>query len=192
MIFCLYLLLEKTKKMKYGYQRLMNSKEVEIISSDWNRPILKGTLVGFKELGLNYEITSAYPVIDFNGEDVSFIVDYYEDGSPVIDKEAISNSNLFINKEPIVIEITSEERQKKLSYSYVDVDMKEVIGAYTEEGENKEYTKQSLKGDVAILSMDVVSSLLSYMKENGYDDVYITPLITEIQNKHLKFLNRFK
>lgn len=178
--------------MKLGNQRLMNSKEVERITSDWNKPILKGTLVGFKEFGIEYEISSAYPVIDFNGEDVSFIVDYYEDGSPLIDKEAISNSNLFINKEPIVIEVTSEEKQKKLSYSYVDLEVNEIVGAFTEEGEKKEYTKQMLQGDIAILSMDIVSSLLSYMKENGYNDVYITPLITEIQNKHLKFLNRFK
>jgi len=40
--------------------------------------------------------------------------------------------------------------------------------------------------------MDMIRILLDYMKNNGYDDVYITPLITEMTNKGLEFANNYR
>jgi hypothetical protein len=67
-----------------------------------------------------------------------------------------------------------------------------VIGSYIIDGVEKEYTKEILKGDIAILTMDMNNILLEYMKNNGYDDIYIIPLLTELTNKGLEFANNLK
>jgi hypothetical protein len=68
----------------------------------------------------------------------------------------------------------------------------DVIGSYILDGEEKDYTKKMLRGDIAILTMDMIRILLDYMKNNGYDDVYITPLITEMTSKGLEFANNYR
>jgi hypothetical protein len=68
----------------------------------------------------------------------------------------------------------------------------DIIGSYIIDGVEKDYTKEILRGDIAILTMDMIRILLDYMKNNGYDDVYITPLITELTNKGLEFANNYR
>ena len=68
----------------------------------------------------------------------------------------------------------------------------DVIGSYIIDGVEQNYTKEILRGDIAILTMDMIRILLDYMKNNGYDDVYITPLITELTNKGLEFANNYR
>lgn len=68
----------------------------------------------------------------------------------------------------------------------------DVIGSYIIDGVEHNYTKEILRGDIAILTMDMIRILLDYMKNNGYDDVYITPLITELTNKGLEFANNYR
>lgn len=68
----------------------------------------------------------------------------------------------------------------------------DVIGSYIIDGVEQDYTKEILRGDIAILTMDMIIILLDYMKNNGYDDVYITPLITELTNKGLEFANNYR
>jgi hypothetical protein len=68
----------------------------------------------------------------------------------------------------------------------------DVIGSYILDGIEKDYTKEILRGDIAILTIDMIRILLDYMKNNGYDDVYITPLITELTNKGLEFANNYR
>lgn len=68
----------------------------------------------------------------------------------------------------------------------------DVIGSYIIDDVEKNYTKANLRGDIAILTMDMVRILLDYMKDNGYDDVYITPLITELTNKGIEFANNYR
>ena len=63
----------------------------------------------------------------------------------------------------------------------------DIIGTYTLDGITNDYTKENLRGDIAILTMDMVQNIIKYMNENGYQDVYITPLITEITNKGVVF-----
>lgn len=67
-----------------------------------------------------------------------------------------------------------------------------VIGSYILDGVEKDYTKEILRGDIAMLTMDMIRILLDYMKNNGYEDVYITPLITELTNKGLEFANNYR
>jgi hypothetical protein len=67
-----------------------------------------------------------------------------------------------------------------------------VIGSYIIDGVEKDYTKEILRGDIAILTIDMISILLDYMKNNGYDDVYITPIISELANKGLEFANNYR
>jgi len=68
----------------------------------------------------------------------------------------------------------------------------DVIGSYIIDGVEHNYTKEILRGDIVILTMDMIRILLDYMKNNGYDDVYITPLITELTNKGLEFANNYR
>ena len=65
-----------------------------------------------------------------------------------------------------------------------------VIGTYVFDGVEKDYTKEILKGDISLLTMDMIRILIDYMKNNNYDDIYITPLITEMTNKGIEFGNK--
>lgn len=48
---------------------------------------------------------------------------------------------------------------------------------------------KSLKGDIAMLILEITKDIVIYMKENGYEYVDITPLITHIMEKGNKFLD---
>lgn len=72
------------------------------------------------------------------------------------------------------------------------LNISDVIGSYIIDGVENDYTKGILRGDIALLTMDMIGILLGYMKNNGYDDVYITPLITELTNKGLVFANNYR
>ena len=98
----------------------MNSSELVEITPEWNTPIAKGTLIGFAGLG-GTKITAAYPVYKVNLErkDVDFVLYTSLEGRPCLDGTSFAHprnnpgdSKLFINKEPIIIEI---EEQKPFS-----------------------------------------------------------------------------
>ena len=48
----------------------------------------------------------------------------------------------------------------------------DVIGSYILDGVEQDYTKEILRGDIAILTMDMIRILLDYMKNNGYDRIW--------------------
>lgn len=92
--------------MKENYQDLMNAKELEPITPEWNKPIVKGTLIGFKGLGEERGITAAYPVWRVIGNEIQFVLFWSKDtGKPCIDNTWFTSDHLFINKEPIVLDI---------------------------------------------------------------------------------------
>ena len=72
------------------------------------------------------------------------------------------------------------------------INISDVIGTCIVDGVEYDYTKQMLRGDIALLTINMIGILLHYMKNNGYDDVYITPLITELTNKGLEFGNNYR
>ena len=87
-------------------QDLMNSKELEPITGEWNKPIAKGTLIGFKGLGEERGITAAYPVWRVIGNEIQFVLFFSKDNSRAcIDNTWFAASDLYINKEPIVLDI---------------------------------------------------------------------------------------
>lgn len=81
---------------------------------------------------------------------------------------------------------------EKINNAEIKLCISDVIGSYVKGDEMKDYTKQMLKGDIALLTMDMVSILIKYMNDNGYEDVYITPLITELTNKGIEFGNNYQ
>lgn len=81
---------------------------------------------------------------------------------------------------------------ERLNNTEIKLYIPEVIGSYVKDGEMKDYTKQMLRGDIALLGMDMVSILIKYMNNNGYEDVYITPLITEMSNKCIELGNNYQ
>lgn len=92
--------------METNYEKLMNSKELEPITEDWDKPIVKGTLIGFKGLGEERGITAAYPVWRIIGNEIQFVLFWSDDtGRPCIDNTWFTSKYLFINKEPIVLDI---------------------------------------------------------------------------------------
>jgi gamma-glutamyl phosphate reductase len=70
--------------------------------------------------------------------------------------------------------------------------LNDVIGQYVKDGEVQDYTKEMLKGDIALLTIDNVNKLINYIKEieNQENDVYITPLITELNNNGINFIKK--
>lgn len=92
--------------MKNNYEALMNSKELEPILADWSKPIAKGTLIGFKGLGAEGGITAAYPVWLVKDYEIQFVLYLNKkSGKPVLDNTWFNSPNLFINKEPIIVDI---------------------------------------------------------------------------------------
>ena len=84
----------------------MNTKELEPITPNWNKPIKKGTLIGFKGFGEDGGITAAYPVWRVIGNKIQFVLFWSKDtGKPCIDNTWFTCDNLFINKEPIMLDI---------------------------------------------------------------------------------------
>lgn len=90
---------------KQDYNTLMNSKELEPITKDWNKEIKKGTLIGFKGLGGKEGITAAYPVWRVTGNEIKFVLFFKKDGTPCIDNTWFTSEHLYINKEPIIVDI---------------------------------------------------------------------------------------
>jgi hypothetical protein len=96
-----------------NYSSMMNAKELVEITPDWNTPIAKGTLVGFKGLGGN-KVTAAYPVWNVNFEQklIEFVLYTSLGGRPCLDGTSFKFHRpeyLVINKEPIVVEILGDE-----------------------------------------------------------------------------------
>lgn len=86
------------------FEDTMNESELEPITKDWRKPILKNTLIGFKGLGDSRGITAAYPVWSFDGYEIQFVLYISKhSGRPVIDNTWITSSDLYINKEPIIV-----------------------------------------------------------------------------------------
>ena len=82
----------------------MNSQELIPITEDWNTPIARGTLIGYKGLGEERGITAAYPVWSVIGNEIKFVL-FYKNDRPVLDNTWFNSADLFINKEPIIVEI---------------------------------------------------------------------------------------
>ncbi len=72
------------------------------------------------------------------------------------------------------------------------LNLPEVIGSYISDGVEKNYTKEMLRGDIALLTLDMGTIVIDYMKKHGYEDVYLTPLITEITKAGINFANIYK
>lgn len=91
---------------------LMNAQELIQITPEWDTSIKKGTLIGFKGLGGNRGITASYPVWRVIGKEIQFVLFWsQETGRPCIDNTWFTSSDLFINKEPIVLDIEIENPQ---------------------------------------------------------------------------------
>ena len=54
------------------------------------------------------------------------------------------------------------------------------------------YNAPMLRGDIAIYTQDIVTTIIKYLKENGHPDVNVTPLVTIILTKGTEFANTFK
>jgi hypothetical protein len=92
--------------MEKNYRDLMNEKELEPITSNWDKPITKGTLIGFKGLGDEKGITAAYPVWRVIGNEIQFVLFWSKgSGKPCIDNTWFTSPHLYINKEPIILDI---------------------------------------------------------------------------------------
>lgn len=91
---------------KPDYAKMMNTKEVIPVTEDIELP--RGTLIGFKALGGTQGITAAYPVWSKNGRDFQFILGITETGRPIIENDFIRDGDLFINKEPIIVEVETK------------------------------------------------------------------------------------
>jgi hypothetical protein len=55
----------------------------------------------------------------------------------------------------------------------------------------KTYKAEHLRGDIAVFTQDIVTTMITYLKENGCPDVHITPLITTILTKGIDFAKKF-
>ncbi len=86
--------------------KIISSQEAIPITKDWDKPIAKGTMIGFKALGPDRGFTAAYPVYRVIGNEIQFVLFYdRETGKPVIDNTWFTSRDLYTNKDPIIIDI---------------------------------------------------------------------------------------
>jgi len=92
--------------MENNFQELMMAKELEQITPEYSKLIVKGTLIGFKGLGEERGITAAYPVWKVVNNQICFVLFWsQETGRPCVDNTSFASSDLYINKEPIIVDI---------------------------------------------------------------------------------------
>jgi len=101
-------------KPDFDYVSMMNAKELVPITSDWSQPIKESTLIGFKGLGKKGGITAAYQVLGVVDNVITFVL-AFRDGRPsVVDCTYFGMKSLYINKEPIVIDMEMLRLQRKM------------------------------------------------------------------------------
>jgi len=97
------------KKYEHQYLRdLMNGADLTPLTTDFDGTISMGMLIGFKGLGEEKGITAAYPVWSFipAKKEIQFILFWSsKNGAPCIDNTWLTSHDLYINKEPIKVEL---------------------------------------------------------------------------------------
>jgi hypothetical protein len=151
------------------------------------------TIFEFPKDTYNYhDINSeACLVIDTFNED-SFDIDsniQYETSNVLIDgvTEEYTKDTLRGDIAMLTMDMTTIILSKNVQY-----ETSNVLGKIIIDGVQEEYTKDMLRGDIAMLTMDMTNIIIEYMNNNGYQDVYLTPLIVELTNKGLTFAKNYK
>lgn len=96
---------------KPDYTKMMNDKG-DLIPITSETELKPGTLIGFRGFsGKAEKCTASYPVWAKVGSEIKFILFLSNTGRPTVDNTWIQGDNIFINKQPIIVDVPTNYPQ---------------------------------------------------------------------------------
>lgn len=96
---------------KPDYTKMMNEKG-GLKSITLETELKTGTLIGFRGFNGKAEKCSAsYPVWTKKGDEIQFILGITKEGRPIIENDWVRDENIFINEEPIIVDVLTKNPQ---------------------------------------------------------------------------------